>query len=612
MRWLRCGRPDQPRSWLAAALRSCAASLRQAAGDALWAGGGCHRLLLAAGHSLDAAGLTGPAVAWWRELAADSDRLLGPGHPDTLVAGGLLADALLAAGQAAEAVTWSRWVLAGRASVLGPDHPGTIAAQVSLGRALVAAGKPGEALAVLEEAAAPQRAGPRTRRRRHPGRPGRIRRRVPGRGRGRRGDPLLQAVAGRPRAPARPGSSRRPWPPRCGWPAPAWPPARPRTPSPSTSASWPAASGPRPGSPGHAGGPRQPGRRLRRRRADGRRAAAAPGGLRGVRARLRRRSPGHPGPPRGPGPRLLRRRARLGDAVTLLRDTITRSEQALSPGDPLTRALRQALADITGGDDGRGERARPRERNAVTELRLHHRRRRHGRLRAGRPAQRGSRHPGAAAGSGQRRADPRHDRAGRVARTAGHRGGLGRCHHRAGRRRAAALPPGPGAGRVRRDQRHGPRTRPPGGLRRLGRRRGGRLGIRGPAAVLPAQRAHRRPRPGAARHRRPGPGRPGPGSQPASGRRSRSPRPCAQLGCPVTDDLSGARQEGVAWADLAIDGGQRVSPADAYLRPALHRPQPDRPGRLPGHRPAGAARPVHRRQLPPRRGTSRRRTPPGR
>ena len=38
----------------------------------------------------------------------------------------------------------------------------------------------------------------------------------------------------------------------------------------------------------------------------------------------------------------------VGEAVTLLRDTIARSEQALSPGDPLTRALRQALADITG------------------------------------------------------------------------------------------------------------------------------------------------------------------------------------------------------------------------------------------------------------------------
>jgi len=144
--------PGQPRSWLAAALRSSAANLRQAAGDALWDAGGCHRLLLAAGHSLEAAGLTGPAVTWWRELAAGSHRVLGPGHPGTVLAGGLLAGALLAAGQTAEALTWFRWVLAGRADVLGPDHPGTIAARVSLGRALVAAGQPGDAVPVLDQA----------------------------------------------------------------------------------------------------------------------------------------------------------------------------------------------------------------------------------------------------------------------------------------------------------------------------------------------------------------------------------------------------------------------------------------------------------------------------
>jgi hypothetical protein len=33
-------------------------------------------------------------------------------------------------------------------------------------------------------------------------------------------------------------------------------------------------------------------------------------------------------------------------------------------------------------------------------------------------------------------------------------------------------------------------------------------------------------------------------------------------GCPVTDDLSGVVQEGVAWVDLAIADGERVSPAD--------------------------------------------------
>jgi choline dehydrogenase len=43
-------------------------------------------------------------------------------------------------------------------------------------------------------------------------------------------------------------------------------------------------------------------------------------------------------------------------------------------------------------------------------------------------------------------------------------------------------------------------------------------------------------------------------------------------GCQLTDDLSGQDQEGAAWVDLAIAGGHRVSPADAYLRPVLHRP----------------------------------------
>ena len=44
------------------------------------------------------------------------------------------------------------------------------------------------------------------------------------------------------------------------------------------------------------------------------------------------------------------------------------------------------------------------------------------------------------------------------------------------------------------------------------------------------------------------------------------------LGYPATEDLSGRRQEGVAWPDLAVAGGHRVSPAAAYLRPARGRP----------------------------------------
>lgn len=42
-------------------------------------------------------------------------------------------------------------------------------------------------------------------------------------------------------------------------------------------------------------------------------------------------------------------------------------------------------------------------------------------------------------------------------------------------------------------------------------------------------------------------------------------------GFPGTDDLSGERQEGVSWPDLAIAEGERVSSADGYLRPALGR-----------------------------------------
>jgi len=145
---------DHPRSGPAAQMRACTASLLRHAGDALWDGGSCHRVLLAAGQSLTAARLAGPAVAWWREVAVRCERLLGRDHPDTLVAAGQLTDALLAAGQHADAVHCARWVLDGRDRVLGPGHLAAIAARITLGRALAASGEPGEALQVLRDAAA--------------------------------------------------------------------------------------------------------------------------------------------------------------------------------------------------------------------------------------------------------------------------------------------------------------------------------------------------------------------------------------------------------------------------------------------------------------------------
>ena len=42
------------------------------------------------------------------------------------------------------------------------------------------------------------------------------------------------------------------------------------------------------------------------------------------------------------------RRFRVGDAQTLLRDTVARCERVLPYGDPLTQTVRQSLASIAG------------------------------------------------------------------------------------------------------------------------------------------------------------------------------------------------------------------------------------------------------------------------
>ncbi len=142
---------DEPQPWTAEILRANAASLHAAATDVLWAEG-CHPLLLAAGRSLDAARLAGPAVEYWRELAVRCDNKLAPGHPDALVVASELATAYLAAGYGAEAVTWYRRVLAERGRELAPGHPSIIAARVNLARALVMASDAAEAVTVLRRA----------------------------------------------------------------------------------------------------------------------------------------------------------------------------------------------------------------------------------------------------------------------------------------------------------------------------------------------------------------------------------------------------------------------------------------------------------------------------
>jgi tetratricopeptide (TPR) repeat protein len=144
---------DEPHPWTAAVLRANAGSLQSAATDILWADG-CHPLLLRAGRSLDNARLAGPAVEYWREMAVSCDNKLPPGHPDALVVAAQLAGAYLTAGYGAEAVAWYQRVLAERSVDLAPGHPAVIAARVSLADALIVAGEPANAVSALYRAVA--------------------------------------------------------------------------------------------------------------------------------------------------------------------------------------------------------------------------------------------------------------------------------------------------------------------------------------------------------------------------------------------------------------------------------------------------------------------------
>lgn len=63
------------------------------------------------------------AIALERRILASHERLLGPDHPDTLMAHGSLASLLDKAGEYAQALDEAKLTLAGQRRVLGPDHP---------------------------------------------------------------------------------------------------------------------------------------------------------------------------------------------------------------------------------------------------------------------------------------------------------------------------------------------------------------------------------------------------------------------------------------------------------------------------------------------------------
>ena len=90
------------------------------------------------------------AIAVGEPLTADLERLLGPGHPDTLNARNSLAAAYLAADRVADAIPLFEQTLAILVSQLGPDHPDTLTSQNNLASAYQDAGRVAEAIQLYE------------------------------------------------------------------------------------------------------------------------------------------------------------------------------------------------------------------------------------------------------------------------------------------------------------------------------------------------------------------------------------------------------------------------------------------------------------------------------
>jgi tetratricopeptide (TPR) repeat protein len=90
------------------------------------------------------------AIAVGEPLVEDSERVLGPDHPDTLRSRNHLALAYQEAGRAAEAIPLHERTLADQERVLGPDHPDILNSRNNLANAYRAAGRAAEAIPLHE------------------------------------------------------------------------------------------------------------------------------------------------------------------------------------------------------------------------------------------------------------------------------------------------------------------------------------------------------------------------------------------------------------------------------------------------------------------------------
>jgi tetratricopeptide (TPR) repeat protein len=90
------------------------------------------------------------AIATGTQTLADTERVLGPDHPDTLASRNNLAGAYESAGRLEEAIGLYEQTLTDQQRVLGADHPQTLASRNYLAGAYKSAGRLEEAIGLLE------------------------------------------------------------------------------------------------------------------------------------------------------------------------------------------------------------------------------------------------------------------------------------------------------------------------------------------------------------------------------------------------------------------------------------------------------------------------------
>ena len=99
------------------------------------------------------------AIAHYKRVLSDREKVLGRAHPATIATAASLSAAYQAAGRMPAAMQYAERCCADSERVLGPDHADTLARLVSLAHLYYAVGRVGDAEALLRRDRGPLRAG---------------------------------------------------------------------------------------------------------------------------------------------------------------------------------------------------------------------------------------------------------------------------------------------------------------------------------------------------------------------------------------------------------------------------------------------------------------------